>query len=409
MGNGELRVLNAESGSRNSHSPFSIHHSAFPDPHPNPPPQYRERGFRIIVHLALALLLACFCSKSAAAAEAPKSLHLPVTRDLWVSAVDKEANANLGGSPRLKLKSIQELSIVDLDPTPLKGRVIKSAQLHLHHSSGDVLHRVTVSAIASDWVEGTSANYQPQPGSSCFNFRKYPDEPWAYPRSDMTAVMLGNGGTIWHSADATPPDADGWQTIEVDPRVVAARVAGVSFGFVLVDDTGSEWTRDGEKFNLRLFPNRFVDSRDSRKQLAPYFTIELGGEDHEAPAAVRDFKVDTSDLPAGEANVSWIASADAGTAGVAGFFVEADGKSLPRYLIPAVGSPDSRVSMHVRDLDLKAGQNVKLTVRCVDGAGNMGAPASSDVRVSDQELAPLPGTDGKPLRIGGALPKLGDA
>ena len=33
----------------------------------------------------------------------------------------------------------------------------------------------------------------------------------------------------------------------VDPSVVAARVAGVSYGFLLFDDTGSEWKRDGEQ------------------------------------------------------------------------------------------------------------------------------------------------------------------
>jgi hypothetical protein len=411
MVNGELRMVNEQ---MQFLSAFTIHYSLFsipPTPLPNPPPEYRGRGFKALsrVALALAIIVWDICSITAAALGADQPLRLPVTRDLWVSAVDKEANANLGASPRLKLKSIQEMSIIDLDPSSLKGRVIKSAQLHLHHSSGEVLHRVTVSSLASEWIEGTSGNYQPQLGSSCFNFRKYPNDAWAYPGSDLTAVMLGNGGTIWNSADATPPDAEGWQTIEVDPRVVAARVAGVSFGFVLFDDTGSEWTREGEKFNLRLFPNRFVDSRDSRKQLAPYFVIELGAEDHQAPQTAREFKVDTTDLAAGEANVSWIAPADVGSAGLAGFLVDVHGKSVPRYLIPAASSPDARVAMHLRDLGLKAGQNVKLTVRAVDGAGNIGAAASFDLGVSDQELAPLPGTDGKPFANGGSLPKLADA
>ena len=379
-------------------------------PLPCPPPVYRGRentGNRQFTWalVIVAQLLGSFCL----AADNDEPLRLPVTRDLWVSAVSKEADANLGGSPRLKLKSIQEMSIVDLDPTPLRGHIIKSATLHVHHSSGDILHRVTVSSLASDWVEGTSGNYQPQPGSSCFNFRKYPDEPWAYPGSDLTAVMLGNAGTIWHSAEATPPDAQGWQTIEVDPRVVAARVAGVSFGFVLFDDTGSEWTRDGEKFNLRLFPNRFVDSRDSRKQTAPYFTIALGAEDHEPPGAVSDFKSQTADLPAGEAEVSWRVPSDAGVAGVAGFLVKADGKALPRYLIPGPAAPGSRVTMHLRDLPLKPGQNVKLTVRAVDGAANVSAPASFDVRVSHFKLEPLPGSDGKPFAAANPLPKLGEA
>ena len=48
-----------------------------------------------------------------------------------------------------------------------------------------------------------------------------------------------------------------------DPSVVAARVADVSEGFIVWDDTGSEWTREGDKFNFRHFPNRFFHSRES--------------------------------------------------------------------------------------------------------------------------------------------------
>ena len=133
-----------------------------------------------------------------------------------------------------------------------RGRVITSATLHVHGVGGEILRRVTVSTLAAEFVEGTSPNYATQAGASCFNFRQYPDVPWAFPGSDLTAVMLGQGGSIWHSADASPPDANGWQTIAVDPSLIAARVAGISGGFVLFDDTGSEWTRDGERFSAPI-------------------------------------------------------------------------------------------------------------------------------------------------------------
>ena len=74
-------------------------------------------------------------------------------------------------------------------------------------------------------------------------------------------------------ADATPPDQEGWQRVQVDPRVVAARVAGLSFGFLIFDDTGSEWTRNGEAFAIRLFPNRFVYSREQNRSSAPYLRV----------------------------------------------------------------------------------------------------------------------------------------
>ncbi|MCA1795685.1 MAG: hypothetical protein LC660_17775 [Desulfobacteraceae bacterium] len=54
-------------------------------------------------------------------------------------------------------------------------------------------------------------------------------------------VIFGHGHTIWKSADASAPDAGGWQTVLVDPDVVAARVAGLSFGFCLWDEVGTTW------------------------------------------------------------------------------------------------------------------------------------------------------------------------
>ena len=64
---------------------------------------------------------------------------------------------------------------------------------------------------------------------------------------------------------------------------MAARVAGVSEGFFLYDDTGNEWTRQGERFDRGGFPNRFIFSKDSNRTSAPYLTVELGPEDKAPP------------------------------------------------------------------------------------------------------------------------------
>ncbi len=207
---------------------------------------------------------------------AADAIRVPVIRDTWFSAVGNEARCNLGGATKLKLKSIQEMSLVDIDPTPLAGRAVKRATLHLHLAGSEVLHRVTVGTFGAEWVEGTSSSYAEQKGSSTFAARQHPDVPWAEPGSDLTSVMLGQAGTAWRMADASPPDADGWQIIPVDPVIIAARVAGGSYGFILFDDTGTEWTRDGEKYTERMFPNRFVHSRESGEKTAPFFMIELG-------------------------------------------------------------------------------------------------------------------------------------
>ena len=192
-----------------------------------------------------------------------------MTRDTWFSNVGAEADGNNGGADKLKLKSNQEMSLIDVDPAALKGRVIQGATLHLHLAGEPILHRVTVGSFGAEWVEGTSASYAPQKGSSSHNHRQYPDVPWTVPGSDLCSVMLGQGGTLWRMADALPPDAGGWQKVAVDPAVVAARVAGISYGFLLFDDTGSEWTRDGDKFTPIHMPNRFVHSREAGPERRP--------------------------------------------------------------------------------------------------------------------------------------------
>lgn len=354
-------------------------------------------------------LVVCWAGSLVAAAAEPSSIRLPVVRDTWFSAVGSEADCNLGGASRLKLKSIQEMSLVDLDPTPLKGRVVLQAALHVRLSGEEILKRVTVGTFASPWIEGTAESYQPQPGSSTFRRQRHPDVPWAEPGSDLTAVVLGRGGSLWASADASAPDAQKWQIVPIDPKIVAARIAGVSEGFFLFDDTGTEWTRNGEEFTMRLFPNRFFYSRQSRRDSAPYFTIVLGPRDGEPPGAPQNLAGAAGCLPAGEADIAWITPEDRGPAGTVGFFVEIDGKPVPRYLIPAATSPGGKVVMRLRDLGLKPGAEVCVAVRAVDGAGNVGPASKATVRVSEKRPPALPGETPRIPPTGGPLPALGNA
>lgn len=328
---------------------------------------------------------------------AQTQLRLEVTRDTWLSAVGQEADGNNGGASRLKLKSIQEMSLVDIDAKPLAGRTIRSAALHLKKAGDESLLRVTVSSVGAEWSEGTGTGYAIQPGGATFRRRRHPDLPWSLGGGDLCHVILGNGGTLWGMADASPPDRDGWQRIAVDPRVVAARVAGLSYGFLVFDDTGSEWTRTGDTFTLRVFPNRFVYSREQNRASAPYFTVEVGPPDHRTPGAPGELRAEpeTAVLPAGEAIVSWVTPGDVGPAGTLGFLVSVDGRPVPRELVPMAGASGVRVAMALHDLGLKPGANVSLSVRAVDAAGNSGPAATTRVTTSGRIAVALPG--GKPL------------
>jgi hypothetical protein len=390
------------------------------------------RSTKVCAHPWIVLIVAAAATEAwCAEGQAPgdsRSVRLEVTRDTWVSDVGREVDGNNGGAPRLKIKSIQEMTLVDVDAAPLLGRTIRSATLHLRAADSEPLKRVTVSSVGAEWFEGTGSGYAVQPGGATFRHRRHPDLPWSTGGGDLCHVILGNGGTTWRMADASPPDPDGWQGVPVDPRVVAARVAGLSQGFLVFDDTGSEWTRKGETFTFRLFPNRFAYSRDQNRSSAPYFTVERGPDDHQPPAAPGGLEGGASVgpgsrsgdprsapplLPAGEAMVSWVTPRDSGPAGTLGFLVELDGRALPRELISLAGAPGTRVEMHVRDLELAPGATVKLAVRAVDGAGNIGPAATAGIRVSDRVPTPLPErklvTAPSRTAPSGSLPNLGVA
>ncbi len=348
---------------------------------------------QLVLILALWLTFPPAVMGSAIPSPEENTIRLPVSRDTWLSAFKDERDANLGGEKRLKAKGILEFSLVDLEPEDLKGRVVTSATLHLRSRSQIPLRRVTVSTLASDWVEGTSTRYRSQTGSSSFNWAAQNESFWAWPGSDATAVMNGLGNTIWEFADARPPGMEGWQEVVVDPDIVAARVAGLSYGFVVFDDVGTEYQRNGDRVTHQPMINRFFSSSEAGSGRAPYFTIQLGPEDLSPPRTVTGIRSEYQGLPAGEARVSWTTPSDKGAAGTLGFHVRITTKDtfdwdlalpVPRYLIPMAGKHGERVTLHLRDMDLKPGQSVIIGVRAVDATGNVGPVFTSKVALAKE-------------------------
>ncbi len=347
-------------------------------------------------NVAMCVLIAITAGSSPDAShgqlERSSPARLDVTRDAWVSEVGAEADGNNGGAPRLKLKSIQEMSLVDIDPRPLLGRTIRSAMLHMKKAGDEPLARVTVSSVGAEWFEGTGSGYAVQPGGATFRHRRHPDLPWSIGGGDLCHVVLGNGGTTWGMADASPPDPEGWQHMPVDPLVVAARVAGLSHGFLLFDDTGSEWTRVGETFTSGSFPIGLSTVASRTERVRPIsrssWVRTIAGRRRPRAACgssrrrrfCRRARLWSPGLRPGMM----------GQPARSASSVMLDGRALPRELIPLAAVPGERVEMHLRDLKLGAGTTVRSPVRAVDGAGNLGPAATAVVTVSSHVPTPLP-------------------
>lgn len=312
--------------------------------------------------------------------------RLPVVRDAGMSSVDGEQTGNAGQNHRLKLKGQQESILLDIDPAPLNGRTIQEVVLHIRSASPDwPLARVGVSTVSCPWVEGTAEGYRPQKGSACFAQAELEKRDWGPPGGNLMDVVFGMVGTFWRFADATPPDADGWQRFSVDPKVVAARIAGISHGFLLWDEVGNEWSCQDGAFDYKYFPNRFVYSRESLKS-GPWMEIRLGPPDAKPPLAIPEIHQTPEILPRGETRFRWTTPSDQGPAGVIGFHGEIHGPNgrieIPRYQIPMAGEGGRPVFLHLRHIPLKPSVNYRLRLRPVDSAGNVGPWTATSFEVS---------------------------
>ncbi len=344
-----------------------------------------------------------------------ETIRIPASRDLWVSSAGGEEEGNNGQAPRLKLKGYQEFTLLDFDLTPVRGRGIKRATLHVKLSGDPRLRRVGVSTLGAEWVEGTGTGYDKEPGSSSFRWRKNPDTPWrnGLDYSDLTLVMFGAGGTLWSHAEASEPK-DGWQTIDVAPKIVAARAVGLGYGFVIFDDTGTEMYRegdDGETVVFHAFPNRFFYSREQNAASAPVLELELVDAVSPPPVRPRKLEAVTERQPPGEAVISWeippLEESD-----ILGFFVTVNGKELPRSLIPAVDDTkrqeSQNLALRLRDTGLSPGENVKLDVWGVNSLSRPGSAATISFPVSGEPLSKLPGVNEQAVAEREIdLPKLG--
>lgn len=273
-----------------------------------------------------------------------ETVLLPVTRDLWISSASGEEEGSNGATPRLKVKGYQEFSLLDFDVSELLGKEIKKAVLHLKTVGDERLYRIGVSSITTDWVEGNGTNYSKEEGLSSFRWRVNSSEPWFSTDldnfetnnseySDMTSVIFGQGGSIWTSADASDPEDD-WQTVEIAPEIVIARALGLSYGFVVFDDTGTELECIGDDVNIRLFPNRFFYSKDQNASSAPFLEVEF--EDvrkKETPRAPKNLSAQTESLPYGEVELYWTHS-NLLTDKIMGFELTIDGRRVPQALVP---------------------------------------------------------------------------
>ena len=194
-------------------------------------------GMRRIALLLVPLLGLSLASSRAA--EGPAA-RLPCIADTMVSSYSSERETNFGTKPRLRLKGIESLALVDFDTTAVRGRKVAKASLFLHVAGEHRLKTIGLSTVAVAWREGEGAE---KTGAS-FDWAEAGSRRWGGRQSDVTDVTFGRQGTLHQYSNLLPREG-GWLEVEVPPRFVEALASGASHGLAVTDEKGqTRWNND---------------------------------------------------------------------------------------------------------------------------------------------------------------------
>lgn len=344
--------------------------------------------------LAFVFVLAC-------AGQAAETIKVPCTADVWISSTGKERDCNMGAAKRIKLKGYQEYGLLNFDVAALKGKKVTKAFLHIApaegrknapEARGTDLRWFSLSTISSPWKEGQGTNYtlDYDGEGACFNYAEFDAKAWSYAGSKNWDVILGNGQTLRSDVDAGDPK-DGWFAIPVDLRLVHALVSGTTHGLLLMD---------GSVF---ISTNAFIHSRESEAGKGPYLSVEVDGEDKDAPPAVTDLKLEPAPLDA-SANTGAAAISFKVPEGAFAYEVKLDGKEVQRWQVPFAAQAGTAQRFTVEWIE--PSKDMQVEVVALDAAGNKSSAATAAGKSGPKiEVPKLPRIGFRP--VGGDAPVLG--
>jgi hypothetical protein len=204
-------------------------------------------------------------------------VHLKAAADICLSSEitkDKdERQTSMGLSPRLKLKSVQEMAAIRFDAAPAAGRQVASARLRRRRMGDkDMLRYLRASTVNQDWEEGTTKDNYGSPSGACYLFADFQAKrSWTFPGSCFADAAMTSGNSLACWAECRKL-ADGWISVDIAPELVTAMAVGDSDGLAVCDGG-----------NLAYF-NNLIHSVQAGEKHAPYLEVELGAKLDQVPA-----------------------------------------------------------------------------------------------------------------------------
>lgn len=335
--------------------------------------------------------------------EQPKEQKFVCSRDVWVSTIPEadgvqEVNTSMGKTQRLKIKTIQEMAILDFDLSPLKGKVVGGGRLYFNilHDPNELkrlnlpferrhlLKRIGLSTVSTDWLEGAAEQeyaYDTKGCGATFLEASYTKKPWSYPGSDLSDVTMGNGNTLQHHTELKDLE-DMWAVVDVPAPLIQSLIARDGFGWCIMDDVG---------YGLA---NNFIHSREAEGR-EPYLVVDVLGEDT-VPPSMPEVLVKPAPQFAHMGRGAVVIAACEASPDTFCWFVKVNGEAVPQRLVP---HPQNGSSVFAADY-LEPGGQVDVEVVAVDAAGNRSKPAKARGRASDALAAPPQLPEGRKTALG---------
>jgi hypothetical protein len=317
----------------------------------------------------------------------------------------KELNG--GAASELPLQGNDSVILARYDIDRIRGWTIGKVTWH-----GKLLHgqvrSLGFSALTAGWEEGKGTLKEQAADGATYRWGDYKKQPWREERTPLTHLIRGNGQSLIAYSSLPKPVAeeDQWVSVQVDPIIVQALVAGAANTIVITDEKGQVGV-----------PAIFASREDTNN--CHYFEVEGGIVDVAAAGPITSLKAYAHPSLRRKTTVGalliWTAPGDDGNNGQA-FMYEVryapsptrfeNAVALPQYKIPWPQPQGQRDQMIIEGLEPDT--TYTFFIRARDEAGQVGPVSEVSLKTAPlvaYPKAPAPDSyDAKPIDVAsGAL------
>ena len=146
---------------------------------------------------------------------------------------------NFGAATELSLKGNDSVILARYNIDRIHGWTISKVTWHgkLRHGQARALG---FSALTADWEEGKGTVKEPSIGGATCRWADFKTKPWREKHTPLTHLIRGNGQSLiaYASLPKAISEEDQWVSVQVDPRVLQALVAGAANTIAITDEKG---------------------------------------------------------------------------------------------------------------------------------------------------------------------------